>query len=170
MKLVQGSALKTAVLVLALEFRVETTFGNDKLSQLLCQVCHVCVYVCVFNSLEEQLWLRARSSISESPDQMQPLFIFSLFFNFWLCWVFVAAHELSLVVLSEIYFLLRYTHFSYGGFSLQSTASRCLGFSNCSTWAQYFWCMDLVAQLHVGSSQTRSQTHVPCIDGQILNH
>ena len=30
--------------------------------------------------------------------------------------------------------------------------------------------MGLVAPQHVGSSQTRDQTHVPCIDKQILNH
>ena len=30
--------------------------------------------------------------------------------------------------------------------------------------------MGLVAPLHVGSSQTRAQTHVPCIGRWILNH
>ena len=32
------------------------------------------------------------------------------------------------------------------------------------------WCMGLVAPWHVGSSQTRDHTHVPCIGRQILNH
>ena len=32
------------------------------------------------------------------------------------------------------------------------------------------WCMGLAALQHVGSSQTRDGTHVPCISRQILNH
>ena len=32
------------------------------------------------------------------------------------------------------------------------------------------WLMGLVALRHVGSSQTRARTHVPCIGRQILNH
>ena len=37
-------------------------------------------------------------------------------------------------------------------------------------WAQKLWFMGLVAPWHVDSSQTRDQTHVPCIGRQILNH
>ena len=36
--------------------------------------------------------------------------------------------------------------------------------------AQQPWPTGLVAPQHVGSSQTRAQTHVPCIGRQILNH
>ena len=36
--------------------------------------------------------------------------------------------------------------------------------------AQQLWLTGLVAPRHVGSSQTRAQTHVPCIGRQILNH
>ena len=32
------------------------------------------------------------------------------------------------------------------------------------------WLMGLVALRHVGSSQTRARTHVPCISRQILNY
>ena len=32
------------------------------------------------------------------------------------------------------------------------------------------WLTGLVTPWHVGSSQTRAQTHVPCISRQILNH
>ena len=35
---------------------------------------------------------------------------------------------------------------------------------------QQLWRTDLVALRHVGSSQTRDRTHVPCIDRRILNH
>ena len=45
-----------------------------------------------------------------------------------------------------------------------------LGFSSCVTWAQQLWRMGLVTPRHVGSSRTRSRTHVPCIGRQILNH
>ena len=37
-------------------------------------------------------------------------------------------------------------------------------------WAQYLWHTDLVAPQHVGSSQTRDQTCVPCVDRRILNY
>ena len=36
-------------------------------------------------------------------------------------------------------------------------------------WASQLWCTGLVALQHVGSSQTRDRTHVPCIGRQILN-
>ena len=36
--------------------------------------------------------------------------------------------------------------------------------------AQQLWLTGLVALRHVGSSQTRARTRVPCIGRQILNH
>ena len=74
------------------------------------------------------------------------------------------------------------------GFSLRwllllwSTGSRCTSFSSYGTraqqvWlagsraqAQQLWHTGLVAPWHVGSSQTRAQTRVPCIGRRILNH
>ena len=50
------------------------------------------------------------------------------------------------------------------------TGSRLLGFSSCSIWTQWLWCMGLATPWHVGSSQTRDQTSVPCMARQILNH
>ena len=95
---------------------------------------------------------------------------FSFFFKFylfiyylWLCWVFVSVRGLSLVAAS-------------GGHS----SSRCAGLS--LSWplllrstgsrpqAQQLWLTGLAAPRHVGSSQTRARTHVPCISRQILNH
>ena len=59
----------------------------------------------------------------------------SLFF--WLCRVFIALHGLSLVAVSEGYSSLRCVDFSLQWFLLlQSTGSRCSGFSRCSIWAQ----------------------------------
>ena len=94
-KLFQGSALKPAVLVLALEFRVQTTVGNDNLSQLLCLLCHVCVYVCVFLYCQGTL----RGAVV-AEGKMQHFWIpwssaaFILFY-LWLCWVFVTERAFS---------------------------------------------------------------------------
>ena len=52
------------------------------------------------------------------------VFCFLFFFFFWLRWVFVAAHGLSLVAASR------------GYSSLWSTGSRCAGFSSCGMGAQ----------------------------------
>ena len=79
-----------------------------------------------------------------------------LFIYFWLCWVFVAARGLSLVVAS-------------GGYS----SLQCAGFS--LRWLLLLWSTGsrhtgLVAPRHVGSSWTRARTRVPCIGRGILNH
>ena len=98
-------------------------------------------------------------------------FIYFLVIYFWLRWVFVAVHGLSLVAVREGYSLLWCT-----GFSLQwllllwSMGSRCTGFSSCGTRAQQLWCTGLAALWHVGSSRTRARTRVPCIGRQIINH
>ena len=99
------------------------------------------------------------------------LFFFLIYFYFWLSWVFVAVCGLSLVVASRSYSSLWCV-----GFSLQwpllswSTGSRHAGFSSCGSRAQYLWHTGLVAPQHVGFSQTRVRTRVPCIGRQILNH
>ena len=60
---------------------------------------------------------------------------------FWLHWVFVAAHGLSLVVASGGYSLLWCTVFSlWWLLLLWSTGSRHTGFSSCNTWAQQLQC------------------------------
>ena len=46
----------------------------------------------------------------------------------------------------------------------------CCGAQAPNTQAQSFLLMGLVAPRHVGSSQTRARTRVPCIGRQILNH
>ena len=67
---------------------------------------------------------------------LKTIYIFYLFY-FWLHWVFVAACGLSLVVASRGYSSLQSTGFSLRWLLLlQSTGSRCVGFSSCSTWAQ----------------------------------
>ena len=54
-------------------------------------------------------------------------------------------------------------------------ASHCRGLSCCGAQApdaqaQQLWLTGLVAPRHVGSSQTRTRTRVPCIGRRILNH
>ena len=89
---------------------------------------------------------------------------------FWLSWVFIAVRRLSLVVVSGGYSSLQCMGFSLRWLLLWSTGSRHTGFSSCGTPAQYLWLVGLVAPWHVGSSQTRDRTRVPCIGRQILNH
>ena len=48
-------------------------------------------------------------------------------------------------------------------------ASHCGGFSCCRAQAQRLWHMGLVAPRHVGSSQTRDGTHVPCTGSRFLS-
>ena len=60
-----------------------------------------------------------------------------LFIYFWLHWVFVAARGLSLVAASRGYSSLWCSGFSLQWLLLlQSTGSRCTGFSSCGTWTQ----------------------------------
>ena len=82
---------------------------------------------------------------------------FSLFekiFNFWLRWVFTAAHRLSPVAASGATLYLW-----CAGFSLQWLPL--LG--SCGTTGS-------VAPWHVESSRTRDRTHVPCIGRQTIIH
>ena len=46
----------------------------------------------------------------------------------------------------------------------------CCGAEAPDAQAQYLWFTGPVAPRHVGSSQTRARTRVPCIGRQILNH
>ena len=62
--------------------------------------------------------------------------LFILFIYFWLCWVFVAAYGLSLVVASRGYSSLQCMGFSLRWlFLLWSTGSRRTGFISCGSWA-----------------------------------
>ena len=63
--------------------------------------------------------------------------IYFIVFYFWLCWVFVAAHGLSLVVASGGYSSFRCMGFSlWWLLLLWSMGSRRAGFSSCGTRAQ----------------------------------
>ena len=64
------------------------------------------------------------------------IFFINLFIYFWLCWVFVAACRLSLVVASRGYPSLQCVGFSLRWLLLlRSMGSRCKSFSSCGLWA-----------------------------------
>ena len=72
---------------------------------------------------------------------------FFFFFNFWLCWIFVAARGLSLAAASGGYSSLRCTGFSLQWLLvLQSMGSRRMGFSCCGPRAQQLWLVGSRAQ------------------------
>ena len=67
----------------------------------------------------------------------------------------------SLVVVSGDYSLVVVWNYSLWGLLLWwNKGSRASEFSSCDAWAE----------LHVVFSQTKDQTHVPCIGRQIINH
>ena len=72
---------------------------------------------------------------SPSKCHLSYYFIFYIFIYFWLNWVFVAAHRLSLVVARGGYSLSGCTGFSLP-WLLLLRSTRCAGFSSCGTWAQ----------------------------------
>ena len=98
-------------------------------------------------------------------------FIATLFIYFWLCWVFgscegflqlrQAGATLHCGVGTALHRGARAFH--YRG------PSRC-GAQAPDVQAQQLWLTGPAAPRHVGSSQTRARTRVPCISRQILNH
>ena len=81
-----------------------------------------------------------------------------LFIYFWLCWVFVSVRGLSPVAASGDHSSPRYAGPSRWGAQAPDAQ------------AQQLWLTGPVALRHVGSSQTRARTRVPCIGRQTLNH
>ena len=80
--------------------------------------------------------LAGRFSTTAPPGKPKFFFLINLFY-FWLRWVFVAAHRLSLVVASGGYSSLRCTGFSWPWLLLlRNTGSRHTDFSSCGTRAQ----------------------------------
>ena len=84
-------------------------------------------------------------------------------FIFWLCWVFrfCARAFSSCGKRGPLFIAVRGP--------LTIAASRC-GAQAPDAQAQQLWHTGLAALRHVGSSQTRARTRVPCIGRQILNH
>ena len=107
-----------------------------------------------------------------------------VFFKFIFIYLFLAAlglcccMRLSLVAASTGYSSLQYAGFSLrwllllwsmgSGHVGKTQHVLCLAGSRAQ--AQLLWHTGLVAPRHVGSSRTRAQSHIPCIDRWILNH
>ena len=92
------------------------------------------------------------------------LFLFIYFIHLWLCWVFVSVRGLPLAAASGGHSSSRCAGLSLSRpLLLWSTGSRRAG----SVVVAHG---PIVAPRHVGSSQTRARTRVPCIGRQIPNH
>ena len=91
------------------------------------------------------------------------MFFFILFICFWLCWVFIAKQWVSLVAANRSYSLVAVP----GLFMVEVSLVAEHGLE--IAWTQQLWYMGLAAPQHVGSSQTRDPTCVPCIGRGILN-
>ena len=107
---------------------------------------------------------------------MRLLFLnFYLFIIIWLYWVFIALSRLSLVSVSRAQTLLQCLSFSIQWLFFQRiTGSRALRLQQLRrrgsrAQAQQSRCMGLAALWHVGSSQIRDQTHIPCIGRWVLD-
>ena len=98
-------------------------------------------------------------------------FIATLFIYFWLCWVFGSCE--GFLWLRQVGATLH----RGAGTTLHRGARaphyrgppRC-GAQAPDAQAQQLWPTGPAAPRHVGSSQTRARTRVPCISRQILNH
>ena len=113
-------------------------------------------------------------TLSKVPCAIQQVLVgypFYLFY-FWLSWVFLGAHGLSLVAVIGGYSLVAMHRFLMVVASVfaEHGLSRDMGFGSCSIRARQLWCTGLIAPWHVEYSWTRDQTHVPCTGRKILTH
>ena len=140
------SSLKVNSLVnnIALAYIIQCIYKHIWFCFILFYVNGITLYMFIYNLLISFTWISFHvqmyrlTSFLYGPHRI--LFRFKLiylFIYFWLHWVFVAAHGLSLVVASGDYSLLRCMGFSLRWLQLLwSTGSRRVGFSSCGTWAQ----------------------------------
>ena len=100
--------------------------------------------------MELQIQMTELRGIENYSQALKPcllLFFFLIYLFIWLCWVFVAAHGLSLIAASKGYSSLWCAGFSlWWLLLLQSTGSRYAGFSSCSMRAQWLWLVGSRAQ------------------------
>ena len=99
--------------------------------------------------------------------------IYLLIIYFWLCWVFVDEQAFLQLGQPGATLQLWWPDLWQWLLLLQSTGSRARGLSSCDfpvsrAQPQQLWYMGLVVLRHVGSSQTRDQTHISSIGSHIL--
>ena len=98
------------------------------------------------------------------------LFIY-LFIYFWLCWVFGSCEGfLQLRQAGATLHRSAGTALHRGAWAFLYCGPSRRGAQAPDAQAQQLWLMGPAAPWHVGSSQTRARTRVPCISRQILNH
>ena len=100
------------------------------------------------------------------------LFIYLFIHSFWLHWVFVAFSSccergLLFVAVRGLLIAVASLVMEHG---LQAHGLQQLWLAGSRAQAQQLWCTGLVALRHVGSSQTRARTRVPCTGRRIVNH
>ena len=93
--------------------------------------------------------------------------VWLLFGVYGFLWVFVATFKLSLVVVNR---LLVVVNSCCGAQALHVQLSVAVAHGLWSAQASVVVACGLVNPRHVGSSQTRDRTHVPCIGRRILNY
>ena len=95
--------------------------------------------------------------------------LFFFFFNFFFLFIYGCAGSLFLC---EGSLQLRQAGATLhrGARASHRRGLSCCGAQAPDTQAQQLWPTGLVAPRHVGSSQTRARTRVPCIGRQTLNH
>ena len=145
---------------------------NKALGELICKQNVELVCPCAESSSDSSHLQQSKGLFSGHQEgsgdksQIHSNLIFELFFcfyllYFWVLWVFVVAHWLSLVVASR-------------GYSSEDVAApHCSGFSCCraqglGTGAQQLWHMGLVALLHVESSGPGIKPVFPALSGGFL--
>ena len=142
-----------------------------KLLGTFCRYCNF--FPCINGLIQHKLFCNflfsLKRTISFHVNKSAPTVSFFLFLNFYL-FIFIFGCVGS-SFLCEGFLQLR-----QAGATLHcgAWASHCRGLSCCraqapDAQAQQLWLTGLVALRHVGSSQTRARTRVPCISRQILN-
>ena len=90
---------------------------------------------------------------------------------FWLHWIFIAVHGLSLTAVSRVCSSLQGTVFSLQWHLLFGMWARgTYGLSSCGSRAQELWRTGSAVPWRVGSSWTRDGAHAPCSARWILIH
>ena len=112
------------------------------------------------------LYFVLHSSFLSNQSSRFGLFVLA-FIYFWLSWVCLAARELSLVLVCRLLIMVA-SLVAEHGLRVRASAVAAHGLESRGSVAVAH---RLVASQHVGgSSQTRDQTRVPCIDRWILNY
>ena len=153
------------------------------------KLCDICLYALGLILV----WKRKTCKYVSFEQSYRKSSVFVLFFSFYLvfylfyflavlglrccAWAFSSCGERGLLFIAVCGLLIAVASLvvehglqAHGLQQLQHVGSVVVVHGLQGAQAQQLWRMGLVAPWHVGSSQSRDQTHVPCIDRRILNH